>query len=465
MQTDNMQCAAIPNTTARHPAFSVEYYPDGTVEVYVHTSLTIANRYAHLTQLLHDLRGDPYWRVVRMTTPNAGGSCVDLPSPPVEEAFCTDVEFVGNLTAAVPELMHAYTTARFRLVPADSNNVAYANTRTRSYDFNNIDQARFEAERIRLTHEPGTVCFIDVNHLQCTKTTTNALSDALETTYSDWRDAADMSMIELTPTITITVQNEKTLLELNRHRYQESRSGSGNGNSNDNGNGNATDANSLTTIDTRNFEFMSEMNKCKIGQLEVRKRARCAKDAPTADTDADQYFTNVSTIKYIPPVECERQNETQAIYKERGVKLFQRSNSRGPSHSISGIYKERPHVLRAVLHQEQPQHQAGPTLGQVVQEVVDVQALRTQVEEQAKLIERLQQQQYQQQQQQQEPQQRYPPAGPSPPLPVQQMMQWGSNPFTRPRTEAPTFVAPPGGVPKVSPVSPHSDRSWVWWTQ
>lgn len=335
-----------PPKKSRQAVFSVEYFDDGTVEVLLDGSLSISNRYAHLTKLLHDFPDDPAWRVIRFTAfPHRDHNGTDGLFPTQEED-CQHAEFIGNLTVALPELFYEQTTVKFRLIPVDTENthINFANDRVRVYDYCSLEQAIFEAHRIRLTHRSDTICQISVNHLQCAQTTTKELPKCVDSTYVAWKHAADPSMIQCEPVITICVQNKDCTVPL--------------------------------------FKFTNPGEKMTTESFKKNDDAARLKG---------------TSITYKAPRGCERQSDAQAIYRER----FSTMLSPQPQVSCAkSIYDEGANEYSGFLRRQFPQKEfkmSAPiynpekSLGEFVSDMSDVSSLRSQLEEQAKQIAMLRQ--------------------------------------------------------------------------
>lgn len=428
---------------ARQPVFSVEYFVDGTVEVYLHASLSVSNRYAHLTQLLRDLRADPAWCVVRLSEADKEAIVENKSSFSLSSS---SREVVGNLTTAVPQLLNAHTTVRFRLVPfQEAQQLFYNNNRVRIYDFYSAEQARFEALRIRLTHCAETPCSISINHLQCAETTVEALPDTLETTYAAWTRAADASILQCDPIITIVVQNKESLMDMCASALLAAPG--------------SNEKNASQASDEEKLNRVFEQIRVSMREDGTETRQFLAKTNYDSEMDAAtmKAFTERIGVKYVPPTGCERQTEAQTIYRQRGSSMFaSAANASAAATASRGVFvggggsissgarsiymsraeerqrlddtmrtwkqqqdqfNEEQHQQannnakqqrqqewqsyheREQQQQQTPQEQPLLSLGQMISEMTDVSFLRAQMQEQAKQISAMQQQLERQKQQ------------------------------------------------------------------
>lgn len=104
--------------TARVPRFCVEYHADDTVEVFVHASLGLDQRYAHMARLLHMIaKDDASWRVVNVARVTASGVLQLLPDAIVRDDGHSGSARLSQLAHTVPNLFAEGLHARFRLVP------------------------------------------------------------------------------------------------------------------------------------------------------------------------------------------------------------------------------------------------------------------------------------------------------------------------------------------------------------
>lgn len=104
--------------TVRVPRFCIEHHADGTVEVFVHASLGVDQRYAHMARLLHIIaKDDVSWRVVNAARVTASGALELLPDAIVRDDGRSGCARLSQLAHTVPHLFAEGLHARFRLVP------------------------------------------------------------------------------------------------------------------------------------------------------------------------------------------------------------------------------------------------------------------------------------------------------------------------------------------------------------
>lgn len=334
------------NVATRQPLFAVEYFGDATVEVAMSASLSVENRYAHLTQLLRDLRGDAAWLVFRV---EKNETCT------FNDDSYRSAEIVGNLTRAIPEMLCAHTEIRFRLVPCATSVLFAESKMERCFDFQSVEQARFEAQRIGLTHAPSTRCTISLNHVQCAQTTTSELAECLETTLRQWRGAADASMIVGEPVVSVVVhresacamlQSQKEQVEQQQEQQQQQKEESARRAS-------RPSCSPPRSPSENNTEMQQRMPTIRVTTSKNNWQCDQQNDLPQIDLTAPsvprQWQRRENAIRYDAPPRCERQTETQAIYNTfRGASLLQpRFNN---AQSIYNHHEQRGFLSQQIAH-------------------------------------------------------------------------------------------------------------------
>lgn len=306
----------------RNPSFATQCFSDGSIEFEIHPSVGVCERYAILTQMLRNKQFSANW-----TVKNNTNGVARLPS-----------DTIGNLTVVCPELLKAWSSARILVEPPSEKATQVGFDfffRSRSYDFKGVEQARFEVQRMVLTHCPTTRCSVGVNFGEVAQTSIESLPDSLEHALSLWANAK-LNVYEQ-PIVTVTVYSQKNGSGLSESLFHGA-------------------AGVASSVEKRKDDALTQIQVSCSPDGKGPKPGNSNKEKSLMPEKPK----SAKPIKYIAPEGCERQSEIQSIYGSRSV---YRDASEKMLHSSSAVGRSpiTPLVFQHMENLENSVRDSAPT--------------------------------------------------------------------------------------------------------
>lgn len=183
------------NYSARIPHFCIEHFQDGTVETFLHASLSVEQRYAYMARLLHTVvKDNAQWRVVAAARHTASGVLQYNADAIVADDGCSGAAHVSELLSAVPLLFDAETHVRLRLVPRTSGTVRTAPVPLLSnYTWTGLARCQYEVQRLRLimSEHANATCTLRIGRHSAAAVTGDQLCATFDRLRMQWMGERD----------------------------------------------------------------------------------------------------------------------------------------------------------------------------------------------------------------------------------------------------------------------------------